>query len=216
MSRVTETTAMRLHRRQLLWVGISLSALISSGCQLPGSGPPPREFRVTQKSTYPDDLPRVDWVLVIERPTADASVDTPRIARTSGVEIQYYAGAVWVDRPAVMIEPLLIQSFRSSGAIEVVADRRADVRPDFVLQTSITAFEAMEAASGPPDVRVVMSATLIRMPRREIVGTTEIGHTVTAQANSLEAIAIAFDEALGHVQKRLVEWTLRTGEAAYA
>jgi cholesterol transport system auxiliary component len=216
MSRVTETTAMRLHRRQLLCVGISLSALISSGCQLPGSGPPPREFRVTQKSTYPDDLPRVDWVLVVERPTADASVDTPRIARTSGVEIQYYAGAVWVDRPAVMIEPLLIQSFRSSGAIEVVADRRADVRPDFVLQTSITAFEAMEAASGPPDVRVVMSATLIRMPRREIVGTTEIGHTVTAQANSLEAIAIAFDEALGHVQKRLVEWTLRTGEAAYA
>jgi cholesterol transport system auxiliary component len=61
-----------------------------------------------------------------------------------------------------------------------------------------------------------MSATLIRMPRREIVGTTEIGHTVTAQANSLEAIAIAFDDALGHVQKRLVEWTLRTGEAAYA
>lgn len=214
MSRTTEMTGMRLRRRQLLRAGASLPALLGTGCQLPGSGPPPREFRVTQKSTFPEDLPKVDWVLVVERPNTDPSVDTPRMARTSGVEIQYYAGATWVDRPAVMIEPLIIQSFRSSGAIGVVADRRADVRPDFVLQTSITAFEAIEAASGPPDVRVVMSANLIRMPRRQVVGTTEIGQTVTAEANTLESIAVAFDAALGHVLKRLVEWTLRTGEAA--
>jgi cholesterol transport system auxiliary component len=216
MSRATKATTMRLHRRQLLCVGVSLSALIGAGCQLPGSGPPPREFRVTQKSTFPEDLPRVKGVLVVERPSADPTVDTPQIARTSGVEIQYYAGAVWVDRPAVMIEPLIIQSFRSSGAIEVVADRRADVLPDFVLQTSIEAFEAMETASGPADVRVAMAATLIRMPRREVVGTTEIGQTVTAQASGLEAIAVAFDEALGKVLKSLIEWTLRTGQAAYA
>ena len=214
MSRATDMTGMRMRRRQLLCVGASLPALLGAGCQLPGSGPPPREFRVTQKSTFPEDLPKVDWVLVVERPSTDPSVDTPRIARTSGVEIQYYAGATWVDRPAVMIEPLIIQSFRSSGAIGVVADRRADVRPDFVLQTSITAFEAIEAASGPPDVRAEMSANLIQMSRRQVVGTAEIGHTVTASANNLESIAIAFDEALGHVLKRLVEWTLRSGEAA--
>jgi cholesterol transport system auxiliary component len=171
---------------------------------------------VTQKRTFPQDLPRVTWVLVVERPSTDPSVDTPRIARTSGVEIEYYAGAVWVDRPAVMIEPLIIQSFRSSGAIEVVADRRADVRPDFVLQTSIAAFEAMETASGPPDVRVTMAATLIRMPRREVAGTTTLDHTVTAQALDLPSIAAAFDDALGKVLKGLVEWTLRTGQAAYA
>ena len=113
-----------------------------------------------------------------------------------------------------MIEPLIIQSFRSSGAIAVVADRRSGVRPDFVLQTDITAFEATETASGPPDVRVAMSATLIRMPRREVVGTTQIARTVTAQATDLESIALAFDDALGKVLKDLVEWTLRTGEAA--
>jgi cholesterol transport system auxiliary component len=136
------------------------------------------------------------------------------MARTRGVEIEYYAGATWIDRPPVMIEPLIIQSFRSSGAIAVVADRRSGVRPDFVLQTDITAFEATETASGPPDVRVAMSATLIRMPRRDVVGTTQIARTVTAQATDLESIALAFDDALGKVLKHLVEWTLRTGEAA--
>jgi cholesterol transport system auxiliary component len=205
---------MRVSRRQLLGVGLSMPALSVAGCQLPGRGPPPREFQVTQKSTFAEDLPRVGWSLMVERPNAVRSIDTPRIARTSGVEIQYYAGATWVDRPPVMIEPLIVQSFRSSEAIAVVVDRRANIRPDFLLQTDLGAFEATEATSGPPDVRVAMSATLIRMPRREVVGTTQIARTVTAQARNLEAIAVAFDEALGKVLKRLVEWTLVTGEAA--
>jgi cholesterol transport system auxiliary component len=188
--------------------------LIVAGCQLPGGGPPPREFRVTQKSTFPETLPHVDWSLAVERPSAVRSIDTPRIARTKGVEIEYYAGASWIDRPPVMIEPLIIQSFRSSGAIDVVVDARSNIRPDFVLQTDIAAFEAMEAAAGPPEVRAAMSATLISMPRRVVVGTTQIGHTVTAATTSLEAMALAFDDALGKVLKRLVEWTLLTGEAA--
>ena len=204
---------MCVSRRQLLSVALSVPVLSVAGCQLPGSGPPPREFQVTQKSTFADDLPRVDWSLMVERPNALRSIDTPRIARTSGVEIQYYAGATWIDRPPVMIEPLIIQSFRSSEAIDVVVDRRASIRPDFLLQTDLTAFEATETAAGPPDVRVALSATLIGMPRRQVVGTTQIAHTVTAQATNLESIALAFDEALGKVLKGLVEWTLRTGEA---
>jgi cholesterol transport system auxiliary component len=50
------------------------------------------------------------------------------------------------------------------------------------------------------------------MPRREVVGTTEIGRTVPAQAGDLESIVLALDDALGKVLKRLVEWTLATGQ----
>ena len=139
---------MRVSRRKLLGVGLTVPALSVAACQLPGSGPPPREFRVTQKSTFSEELPEVDWSLMVERPNALRSIDTPRIARTSGVEIEHYAGATWVDRPPVMIEPLIIQSFRSSEAIDVVVDRRASIRPDFLLQTDLAAFEAMETASG--------------------------------------------------------------------
>ena len=81
-----------------------------------------------------------------------------------------------------MIEPLIIQSFRNSGAIDVVADRRSDVRPDFMLQTNISAFQVQQTDTGPPEARVVMSARLMAMPRREVVGTTEIGRSVPAQA----------------------------------
>lgn len=215
MNQRAELTAMPLARRRLLRGGAALAALALASCQLPGSGPPPREFRVTPKTTFDENLPQVDWALIVDRPSSDPSFDTTRIARTSGVEVEYYANASWVDRPPAMIEPMIIQSFRNSGAIKVVAGRRSDVRPDFMLQTTITAFQSQSADSGPPEARVVISADLMAMPRRRVVGTTEIGRSVTAQAATLDAIAAAFDDALGKVLKRLVEWTLVTGEEAH-
>ena len=203
---------MPLTRRQALRLCAVLPSVTVAACQLPGKGPPPREFRVTQKTTFSEDLPKVDWSLVVDRPTIDRAIDTTRIALMSGVEVEYYGNASWVDRPAAMIEPLIIQSFRNSGAIPVVADRRSDVRPDFMLQTDIAAFQAQQADAGPPEARVVMSARLMSMPRREVVGTTEIGRSVPAQAGDLESIVLALDDALGKVLKRLVEWTLVTGE----
>jgi ABC-type uncharacterized transport system auxiliary subunit len=135
-------------RRALLRFGAALPVLgLGTGCQLPGGSPPPREFRVTSPTAFPEDLPKVSWSLAVDRPSIGSAIDSDRIARLSGVEVEYYAGATWVDRPAAMIEPLLIQSFRNSGAIEVVVDRRSEVRPDFLLQTNITAFQA-EKESG--------------------------------------------------------------------
>jgi cholesterol transport system auxiliary component len=201
-------------RRLLLRVGATLPLLAVWSCQLPGSGPPPREFRVTPATTFDKNLPRVKWVLVVDRPIGDPAFDTERIARTTGVEVAYYADATWVDRPPAMIERMIIQSFRNSGAIEVVADRRAEIRANFMLQTAITEFQAQPADSGPPEAQVAIAATLLAMPRRQVVGTTQIAQSVPAQSASLDAIAVAFDDALGKVLKRLVEWTLVTGDAA--
>ena len=207
---------MAIRRRPLIQITAQMPLLAVAACTLPGGGPPPREFRVTAKRTFSENLPKVDWTLVVDRPTVERSIDTARIARMAGVEVEHYAGATWVDRPAAMIEPLIIQSFRSSRAIDVVAGRRSDVRPDFMLQTNIEAFQAQQTDSGPLEARVVMSASLMAMPRRKVVGTTEIGRTVPAQAGDLPSIAVAIDDALGKVLKRLVEWTLVTGQAARA
>ena len=205
---------MAVCRRRAIRTVAAAPWLALAACQLPGRGPPPRQFRLTPKTTFPEGLPEVDWSLVVDRPTVGPSIDTDRIARTSGVEVEYYAGATWVDRPAAMIEPLIIQSFLNSGAIDVVASRRSDVRAAFMLQTNVTAFQAQQQASGPPEARVVISARLVTMPQREVVGTTEIGRSVPAAAAGLPAIAAAFDDALGKVLKRLVGWTLATGRQA--
>lgn len=202
-------------RRRALRLAALLPAGLLAACQLPGQGAPPRTFRLSPKTTF-GELPRVDWVLVVDRPQVDRAIDTLRIARFDAVEIEYFANATWVDRPGSMIQPLLIQSFRSSGAIDVVVDRRSDIRSDFMLQTNLTAFYAQPSADAPIAARVVIAATLLSMPQRDVVGTSEFASTVAATGGDLPAIVNAMDEALGKVLKRLVEWTITTGEAAIA
>jgi cholesterol transport system auxiliary component len=208
------TVATPSSRRALLRCGAALPLLGLGACQLPGSSAAPREFRVTAPSTFATDLPEVDWSLAVDRPTVLTAIDSALIARLSGVEVDYYAGAAWVDRPTAMIEPLLIAAFRNSGAIKVVVERRSEVRPDFLLQTNIAAFQAEPNESGPPLARVAIAATLLAMPQRDVVGTTEIARTVAVQSTELAAIAAAIDAALGGVLQELVAWTLTTGEAS--
>jgi cholesterol transport system auxiliary component len=215
MSASIESSCVRPSRRNLLLRGgLAFGLLATGACQLPGSRPPPREFRVTPKTTF-DALSKVDWSLVVARPEASPAIDTTRIAVVrTGLEIEYYADARWVDRPAAMLQPTLVQSFRNSGAITVVADDRATFRPDFVLNTDLVAFQAMQQEAQPPAVRVVIAASMMQLPRRNVVGSTEIGRTVEAAGGDLIAITAAFDDALGKVIKRVVEWTLTTGEQA--
>ncbi len=216
MTASTRALASRLSRRRLLGAGAALLVPAAlQACQLPGSGPAPREYRLTQKTTF-DDLPKVKWSLVVTQPQANPAIATTRIARIAagGLQVQYYADAIWVDQAPAMIQPLIVQSFRSSGAIAVVADDRTDLRPNFVLSTDLTAFQAQQKASGPTEASVSIAAKLFQMPRRDVVGTTEISRSVTAETESMDGIVAAFDDALGKVLKRVVEWTLVTGQSA--
>ena len=63
-----------LGRRSLLLAGASALALSACQSLIPGQGPPPRLFRLTPKSAY-EGAPTVDWQLVVEPPTAQASID---------------------------------------------------------------------------------------------------------------------------------------------
>ncbi len=52
------------------------------------------------------------------------------------------------------------------------------------------------------------------MPRRAIVGSKKFEAILPAVSDTMVAIIDVFDEALGKILQRLVEWILRTGEGA--
>ena len=55
------TVATPSSRRALLRFGAALPLLGLGACQLPGSSPAPREFRVTAPRSFATDMPEVGW-----------------------------------------------------------------------------------------------------------------------------------------------------------
>jgi len=204
-------------RRALQTLGVAPLAALTGACALAaGQGPPPTLYRLTPKSTFRKDLPTVRWQLVLEVPIADAALNTARIALfPDPTHVEYYARASWTDRAPQMVQTLLIESFENSDRIVSVGRDSVALRADFLLKTELREFQAEYPKPGAPRVHVAFNVKLVQMPARTIIGSQDFDHKVDAQADRMPAIIAAYDEALGKVLKRLVEWTLITGAQAY-
>jgi len=205
-----------LPRRQVLRLATAgpLAAL-ASACELsvPGQGPPPNLYRLTPKSRFREDLPKVDWQLILEPPIADASLNSTRVAlQRDPTQLEYYARSSWTDLAPQMVQTLMVESFENSGRIVSIGREAIGLRADFVLKSELREFQAEYFEGGNPKVRVAINVKLVKMPKRSIVGSTNLEHLSQAEANLMPDIIVAFDEALGKVLRRLVEWTILTGE----
>lgn len=208
-------------RRLLRGLGGGLPLLAApallSGCAdiIPGQSPPPELFRLTPKSTFPEGLPTVDWQLVLAVPSADAALDTTRIAlMLEPTRIEYYARAGWSDRAPSMVQTLMLESFENSKKIVAVGRRAIGLRADFELKTELREFQA-QYYEGPIRAHVAINAKLVRAAERAIVGQETFEAVQEAAVDELPVVVQAFDDALGSVLKRLVEWTLLIGEENY-
>jgi len=213
-------------RQALIGLGGGLSALGLAGCglQLPGSGDPPRIFTLTPKSTFASDIPSVDWQLLVELPNAPTGINSSRIAvQRTALELDYFARASWTDNMPRMVQVLLIESFENSGRIISVGRQAATLRADYVLKTDIREFQADYAQNAlgadgnptdqPPRIQLRMNFKLVQMPDRRIVASKTFDHVMQASGPELIDIIKGFDDSLGVVLRRVVEWTLKEGQA---
>lgn len=209
-------------------VVLSTMMTVATACSIPipGGGEPPRLYVLTPKSTFPKDLPKAEWQILIEPPIAAAGLSTARIPlQDSPIELRYFTRANWTDFAPKMVQTLLVESFENSGKIVGIGREQIGLRADFVMKTELREFQAeyderlpqnvtttMSGGSTPPHVRVRINVKLVQMPRREIVASKNFERKVRAETNSMEAIIGAFDASLGKVLKAIVVWTLQKGE----
>lgn len=198
-------------RRRILQLGGA--ALLLGGCEvLPKVSEPIDLYTLTPKTTFAEELPKVNWQLVVELPVAAAGLDTARIAlQRTPYTLEYYARAAWTDNAPAMVQTLLIESFESTGRILAVGRESIGLRPDFILKTDLREFQAIyyeDEASGAPIIRVRMNAKLVQMPERRIVASNTFEYRAGAASNSFKDIIEAFDTALGSVIKKIVVSTL--------
>lgn len=199
---------MKIALRLLLW---AVLAAPMAACSLPGANrEPPRLFVLSPKSTFNPDLPKVDWQLTVDVPIAEAGLNNSRIAlKHNALSLEYYARSAWTDTAPLMVQTLIVESFENTGRIVAVGRQSIVLRGDYQLITELREFQAEYGdGAAPPTVRVRINAKLVRMPQRVIVASHTVESLQPASNGSLEAVVDAFDEALGKVLKRLVDWCL--------
>lgn len=206
---------MMLSLKNLLRGAAGISLLLAlSGCgllNLPGSGPPPILYDLSPKNTFDENLPYINAQLIIEEPSAARGIDSDRIAlRPQPIEIKYFAGSRWSDRGPKMVQTLLVESFENTGKIVAVGRQSIGLRSDFVIKAELREFQAeyFDAAE-IPNIHVRLNIKLVKMPDARILASQTFEHTLLATGKDIPSIVTSFDEALGKVLRRSVEWCLR-------
>ncbi|MGP1395345.1 MAG: ABC-type transport auxiliary lipoprotein family protein [Inquilinaceae bacterium] len=208
------TDARHLSRRRF-GGGAIVAAALTVGCGPIRLTPePPQLYQLSPKSTFDEDLPKVVWQILIEPPVAAAGLDTARIAlRQSVTTLDYYADVSWTDRAPEMVQTLMVESFENSGQIVSVGRESIGLRANYVLKTELREFQTETFGGGPYQVRVRLNAKLVRIPDRVIIAGENFESLNSVSEQNFGAVIHVFDEGLGKVLRRLVEWTLREGEA---
>lgn len=201
---------MKLRTRLDLVVALGLT-LGLGGCLGDLFASPPQLFDLSPKSTFDEGLPRVDWQLVVEEPTAPNAINTDRLAiRPSSLQIEYMPEVKWTDRAPALVQTLLVESFENSGRIVGVGRRAIGLTGDYVLSSELREFEAVtDGTTTNVIVRLVLK--LVRQSSGGIIASHTEAQTVQSASDNAADIVVAFDAALGKVLKRSVQWVLVEG-----
>jgi ABC-type uncharacterized transport system auxiliary subunit len=99
------------------------------------------------------------------------------------------------DLPGV-VESLVVDTLRSTGAWTSVQDSGSAFSSDYLLQIVIRRFEAdYSVSSGAPEVHVVFDCTVGRRTGRELIASFVAEGASTAAANRLGDVVSAFEDA---------------------
>jgi cholesterol transport system auxiliary component len=202
----------RFRRREALrLIAASLATAPVAACGiLPKVSEPLDMYTLTPKTTFANPPPKTDWQLVVELPVAAAGIDSARIAlQHNAYQVEYFAKSAWTDNSTAMVQTLLIESFENTGSIVGVGREAIGLRPDYLLKTDLREFAAIYDGENPiPDVWVKIIAKLVKMPERRIIAATIAEKKSTAAGSKFTDVIDAFDDALGHVLKEIVMFTL--------
>ncbi|TYO91233.1 ABC-type transport auxiliary lipoprotein family protein [Oceanicella actignis] len=169
-------------------------------------------YDLSPKTSFDADLPRVRRQVVVEEPTAWSYVDTDRVAVKVGpYRVEYFPAVRWVDRAPKMVQRLLVESLENSGALAAVGRQAVGLNSDYTLIADLREFEAVSVggADEPVGVLVRLNVKVVAEPRGLIIASESFAARTRAASNGFDDVAEAFDQALGKVLRRAVEWSVR-------
>ena len=137
--------------------------------------------------------------LRVSHPQTSPGLDSPHIMLVqSDHRMNFFAGSRWPSASSDVIESLLVQTLRASGAWASVEDTASPFPSDYLLQTSMRRFDAdYTAGAAAPVVHVVIDCMIGRGEGRDVIANFTVSGSAPAAANRLSEVVAAFEQASG-------------------
>ncbi len=187
--------------------------LVLTGCGdiLPKPAPPPALYRLTAAGDFPAAGVPAPTQLQIEVPSAEAALDTTRIALSrSATTLDYFADAAWNDRLPLVLQAQLLASFQNAHRLLAIGGAGSAAHSDAVLTIELRHFEAQYGGSGPPQWRIELNADLISAVDRKVIATRLFTGSAAVPQNNMTAIVDGADQAWRGVATQIVGWAADT------
>jgi len=192
-----------LTMRSLCLAGVALVAGLAAGCGgslFKSEMPAVQTYRLAPLAKETPAAAPFDALMLIVRPEVAPGLDTERIAvLRSDRRLDYFSGSQWGAPLADVVQQVMVESLQNTGRLRGVQRDLGNFRPDFVLQLDVRAFQAEYTQSGAPLARVDLIATIGRLNDRRSVLSFAAAAAERADANTMAAVAAAFDKSLQSV-----------------
>jgi cholesterol transport system auxiliary component len=143
-----------------------------------------------------DPLPAAASLQVL-RPLPHPGLESDRIMLLrSDRRLDHFNAVRWAAELPEVVEALVVDSLRGTGAFSSVHDSISGFGPQYLLRITIRRFEAdYTARSGVPRVHVAFDCTLGRRSDREVLASFAAEGVADAEANRVNAVIAAFESA---------------------
>lgn len=134
-------------------------------------------------------------VLLVTRPLARVELDTPRMAfREQDYQLRYFARSRWVDTPAQLLLPGLLEALEGSGHFGAVVRVGSAARPDLRLDVELLEF-SQDFRLTPSEFQLRLRLQLVDLETRTVVASHLFSTRATAPERSPRGVAAAANTA---------------------
>ena len=135
--------------------------------------------------------------LRVARPLAGPGLGLAQIVLVeSDRRMSYYVASRWPAPAPSLVEAMVVEKLRASGAWQAVEDSASAFPSDYVLQMTVRRFEADYTGGGvAPVVHVVLDCMVGRREGREVIASFLAEGSAPAATNRMSAVVAAFESA---------------------
>lgn len=188
-----------------------LALLISASCSLPLrlGGSAKSYYLLMEENEDYKQYPRREKQILVREMLASGFIESQRIVFSrDDIERGFYQFANWTEFPSKRLADLLLNRIRGSGMFASASRALSGAVADYQLNTELNEF--VHSLAGNGEVRVVVSAEVIDLRNRRVIGSRRFSSWVKVTANDAQSAVRGFGKAVSDVNTQIVEWLDRT------